>query len=43
MLLSKVDIYLEKVIRSSQRQLGQDFRPDKMDKSLFGFEPATQG
>lgn len=31
MIPSKVDIYLEKVIHSSQRQLGQDFRPDKMD------------
>lgn len=43
MIPSKVDVYLEMVIRSSQRRLGQDFRPDKMEKSLFGFEPATQG
>lgn len=42
MILSKVDIYLKRVIRSSHRRLGQDFRPDIMDKSLFGFEPATQ-
>lgn len=43
MILSKVDIYLERVIRSSHRRLGQDLRSDKKDKSLFGFEPATQG
>lgn len=43
MIPSKVDVYLERVIRSSQRRLGQGFRPNKMGKSLFGFEPATQG